>query len=271
MKGYNVSPEFTKDFIANIFAEGELATLEEHDVTLIYHRMKHFRQCYIHGLDVGQLEHAQELVAGHNIKLVPVLHTPEVPEHHRVNYCFVKATNMPDGCSEDVYSLFKGWVDEDSHIYPLYNDDGTNTPSCYTAMSYETFTKAKPELEATNNINLSILSNTIHARSAIRDIERLSKEHVMLIRDLPSTTTLSDLYAFLDPLVPAWVQKIEDYWFVTFEKGTEAVAAFENVDWMKGLGEEVQLKYLTKMRKFSPSLPFRFFFWKHNGHDVSTI
>lgn len=272
IKGSNVSPDFTKEYITKIFEDGELAALDKHDVTIIHHRMKHFKQCYIHGLHVGQFERAQKLVAEHDMKLQPVLNVPEVPENQKVVYLFAKADNLSPGCSEeDVVQLFKGRVHEDSHIYPLYNDNEPIPTSCYIAIPFETYTQAKTELEATNKVQLPLLCNTVHARSAIRDIEQMSKEHVILLRDLPPNTTISDLYAFFDPLEPTWVQRLEDYWFVTFVKEAEAISVFENEEWMKELGQDVQVKYRAKMRKFTPNEPFRFEFWKHNERHVARI
>jgi len=270
IKGFNVSPDFSKEFIAEIFENGELTSLRKHDITIIQHRMKHFRMCYIHGLHVGQFESAQKLVADHAIKLQPVLNVPQVPEHQKTSYLFTKAASLPSGCSEgDVVQLFKSWIHEDSHVYPVYNDNETTPTSCYIAMPFETFLKAKTELET--EIQLSLVCNTIHARSAIRDIERFSREYVILLRDLPASVTLSDLYAFLDPLVPSWVQRFEDYWFVSFEKEAELLSVFENEEWMKRLGPDVQIKYQGKMRKFTPNSPFRFHFWNHNELDISKI
>lgn len=278
VKGVPIPREWTKKDIVDIFEGNQEGVREvtEDDVYVI-NKKKYHQTCYIHGFHVGELERAMRVGAQHDLKLVPVLNTTTVPQHQKVMYVFAKAANLPQGVSEqDVFQLFKGWVHEENHVYPLYSDtdetQGQLLNECYTAMSFDMYTQAKSVLRDNHDIDLTLLTNTIHARTAMRDMERLcTDKHIILLRDMPEDMTLKNLSLFLDPLEPTVMNRFEDYWFVTFGKKEEATAAFENVDWMREFSADVQLKYENRMRKFRTDVPFRFNFWRHNARILNEL
>lgn len=254
----NMPREIKQEDVVNMFAgcSDISGKVDLDDVSMIYDPYNHGmfrRECYIHGLPRCDFERIQKLMAEHEIKILPVIQTQR-GVNQRETYLYIKAVNIPSTFTEqDLGELFKGWVHQESYIHALYEDENQSQLSseCYIIMTHEKYMQAREKVAESHNINLSVLTNTSRFDRAVLELERFTKEVVVVLTNVPEELSEEDVLEFLgEQFQPTRLRRLDKYWLMTFVKPLDAELVLREIPWPE-LDEEIQIKYLNTMRKFT--------------------